>query len=144
LGELGVVVGERVTPRREDAKKDGGRAGLCRAFAFEEGEGVFAEVVERGELLVGGAGDADTVLLANPALEILVDHYALEGQAAALELEAGDGYQAGFIAILDSEEIDRARAEIEVVVNLVLVVAVNGEDARARVVLGEAFLDELG
>src|SRR5512140_799154 len=79
--------------------------GLGRAFAFEEGEAVFAEVVEGGELLVGRAGDADAVLLADAALEILVDHDTLEGQAAALELEAGDGDQAGLVAVLDSEEI---------------------------------------
>ena len=49
------------------------------------------------------------------ALEILVDHHALERQPVAQEFKAGDG-------------------GIELVGNLVLVVVRDGKDARARVV----------
>src|ERR1035437_8060089 len=106
-----------------------------RALALEELRAVLPEVVERRKLFVAGAGDPGTILLRDPALEVLVHHHALERDAAPLKLQAGNGGQPRFIVVFHSEQEERTRADIELVIHLVLIVVRNRRRGPARVVL---------
>src|ERR1039458_6230956 len=96
-----------------------------RALAFEELGAVLPEVVERRKLLVAGAGDPGTILLRDPALEVLVYHYALERDAPPLKLQAGNGGQPRLVVVLHPEQKEGVRTDIEIVIHLVLLLVAN-------------------
>ena len=95
---------------------------LRRAFPFKELRAILPKVVERRERLIAGAGDARAILFGDSALKVLIYDYTFQRNPPPLKLEAGNRGQPRLIVVLRSEQKERAGADIELVIHLVLVV----------------------
>ena len=79
---MGVVYGTMERCRKGD--------NLRRAFPFKELRAILPKVVERGELLIAGAGDARAILFGESGLKVLMHDYTFERNPPPLKLEAGN------------------------------------------------------